>query len=164
MNRRQSTPPRKKPEDPWVRALGLLAVRARSEAEMSRKLGDMGFGRPVVEQTIAKLRSRHLLDDESFARDWIEQRLRQERSGPLLLQRDLERRGINPSLTSRLLEEIFIEGRETLNARELLEKKFGSQDLTDSRVLRRAIALLQRRGYGQEVIRELLDDQLQRLT
>ena len=164
MTRHKPPAPRHETTDAWERALGLLAVRARSEAEMAHRLESMGFDAPMVQRTLARLRSRRLLDDVSLARDWIGQRIRHGRSGPLLLQRELTHKGIDPSLVNRLIEESFSEGREALRARELLEKNFGPDELKDARVLRRALALLQRRGYHEDVIGDLLDNELRRAT
>ena len=54
------------------------------------------------------------------------------------------------------LRETFGEGEGREKARVLLEKKFRGKDLEDQKILRRAVAFLQRRGYRGSDITEIL--------
>jgi len=76
--------------------------------------------------------------------------------GPLRIERELRQKGISRPLICQIVEETFglEQGKE--RAKRLLAKRFGGQDLGDTRVLRRAVAFLQRRGYHDSVIAELL--------
>src|SRR4051794_32923615 len=54
------------------RALGLLAVRARSRSELERRLSSAGFERDEIAETLDRLTAVGLVDDESFARAFAE--------------------------------------------------------------------------------------------
>jgi SOS response regulatory protein OraA/RecX len=68
----------------------------------------------------------------------------------------LRAKGIDESLILDTLREIFAGGHEMESARQLLEKHFGRRKLDDPRMLRRAAAFLQRRGYSETVITSVL--------
>ncbi len=138
------------------RALKFLAYRPRSEAEVRAKLTQLGFPNKVIEATVRKLHSLNFVNDKTFARNWALGRVEGRGYGPLRIDRELRQKGIAKSLVNEVLRKTFgpEEGKE--RARVLLEKRFRCKDLSDKRVLRRAIAFLQRRGYRDSVIAELL--------
>ncbi|HWP58686.1 MAG TPA: regulatory protein RecX [Candidatus Acidoferrales bacterium] len=129
-----------------------LRQRARSEAEVRAKLTQLGFSQPAIDSALKKLTSLRLLDDESFARNWALSRIEGRGYGPLRVDRELRQKGIAPSVISQILEETFRGEGETRRAKLLLEKKFGHQDLTRPKILRRAINFLQGRGYRDSAI------------
>jgi regulatory protein len=138
------------------RALKLLGYRDRSEAELRIKLAQSGFPRKIIEPTLEKLRSLKLLDDQAFARNFAQGRIEGRGYGPRRLERELQRKGIADPVISRILGEAFgrQEGQE--RAKALLDKRFHGKDLNDAKTLRRAISFLQRRGYRDGVIAEVL--------
>ncbi len=148
------------PEDALKRAYKFLSYRPRSEAEVRAKLSQLGFPQESIETTLEKLRSLNLLDDDSFARGWARGRAEGRGYGPLRIERELRQKGIAKSLISRVVKEAFgrEEGKE--KARALLEKRFRGRDLRDRKILNRAIAFLQRRGYRNSVIAEVLGEPL----
>lgn len=133
-----------------------LSTRPRSEAEVRNRLARSGFAAQVTERTLQKLRALNYLNDETFARNWAQGRTERRRFGPRRIEAELRQRGIAIPLIRDVLRETFAAGGEEENAKRLLERKFGRQNLEDPKLLRRAIAFLQRRGYGQRVIVELL--------
>jgi regulatory protein len=142
-------------------AIKFLGYRARSEAEVKTKLAQSGFPSKIIEPTLGKLRSLKLLDDEAFARSFAQARIEDRGYGPLRLERELRRKGIANSIISRLLDESFAQNGGRERARALLEKTFRGQDLSDVKALRRAVGFLQRRGYRDSVIAEILNQPLE---
>ena len=138
------------------RALKFLGYRDRSEAELRTKLTQSGFPRKIIEPTLEKLRSLNLVNDENFARNFPLGRVEDRGYGPLRLERELRQKGIAKSIVSRILEEAFgkQEGKE--RAKTLLEKRFRGKNLSDAKVLHRAVSFLRRRGYRDSVIAEIL--------
>ena len=143
-------------EEALKRAYKFLSYRPRSAAEVQARLGQLGFSPKSIETTLEKLRSLKLLDDEAFARGWARGRAEGRGYGPLRIERELRQKGIAKSLVSQVVKETFgrQEGKE--RARALLEKRFRGKDLGDRKVLHRAVAFLQRRGYRGSVIAEVL--------
>ena len=143
-------------EEALKRALKFLSYRPRSEAEVRTKLAQSGFSAKIVEPALEKLRSLKLLDDEAFARSFTQVRIEGRGYGPLRLERELRQKGVAQPIVGKILSEAFgkQEGKES--ARALVEKRFGGKDLSDAKNLRRAISLLQSRGYRDSVIAEVL--------
>jgi regulatory protein len=143
-------------EEALKRAVRFLSYRSRSEAEVQTKLTQLGFPAKVVEETIKRLRALNYLNDEAFARAWAQGMTEGRGYGPLRIERDLRQKGIAKSVISRILGETFgsQEGKE--RAKMLLEKRFRGKDLHEAKTLRRAVSFLQRRGYRDSVIAELL--------
>jgi len=96
------------------------------------------------------------LNDETFARNWAQERTESRRYGPRRIEQELRQKGIATPLIRDVVREIFAEGDEQQNAKVLIERRFRGQNLEDPKVLRRAVAFLQRRGYGRRVIVDLL--------
>ncbi len=137
-------------------AFKFLSYRSRSEAEVRTKLAQLAFPQKIIESTLEKLRSLKLLNDKAFAQSWTLSRVEGRGYGPLRIERELRQKGVAESLISQILDETFgrQEGRE--RARLLLEKRFRGKDLSDPRILRRAVSFFQRRGYRDAVIAEIL--------
>lgn len=144
------------PEAALKRAYQFLSYRPRSEAEVRAKLSQLGFPPKSIETTLEKLRSLSLLDDESFAREWARGRAEGPGYGPLRIERELRQKGIEKSVIREVLRETFGQGEGKETAKALLEKRFRGKDLGDRKIFSRAVAFLQRRGYRNSVIAEVL--------
>jgi len=147
-------------EEALKRALKFLGYRARSEEQVRIKLTQLGFPQPTVEATLERLRSLNLLNDETFARDWAMTRATNHGYGLQRIERELRQKGISESLIGPILQETFAGQGEQDRAKALVQKRFAGKDLKDNQVLRRAIAFLQRRGYRDSDIVELLGQPL----
>ena len=143
-------------EEALKRAFKFLSYRPRSEAEVRGKLNQLGFPRQSIDTALAKLRSLNLLNDEAFARGWARGRAEGRGYGPLRIERELRQKGIAKSLIREVMGETFGQQEGKERARTLLEKRFRGKDLGDRKVLNRAVAFLQRRGYRTSVIAEVL--------
>jgi regulatory protein len=143
-------------EEAYKRALKFLGYRARSEAEVRTKLIQAGFSPKIIETILEKLRTLKLLDDEAFARSFAQARIEDRGYGPLRLERELRLKGIAKTLVGRILDETFGRQGGKDRAQALLEKRFRGKDLSNAKNLRRVISFLQRRGYRDSVIAEVL--------
>jgi regulatory protein len=145
-----------KADNAFNRAVKLLRYRARSEAEIRKKLQQLGFSDTVTASTLKKLRDLKLLDDAAFASNWALSRVEGQSYGPLRVDKELRQKGIAQPIISQILDELFGQQQGKQKARLLLEKKFGHKDLTEPKILRRAIVFLQRRGYRDSIIAAIL--------
>jgi regulatory protein len=105
---------------------------------------------------LERLRDLSYVNDESFARSWAQSRAESRGYGPNRIEQELRSRGIAPALTRQVIRETFDRESEKENAKRLLERRFRAGKLSEPESVRRAIALLQRRGYNSEVIFDLL--------
>ncbi len=147
-------------DDALKRAIKFLSYCGRSEAEVKAKLYQQRFPPKVVQITLEKLRSLKVLDDEAFARSWASARVEGRGYGPVRVVRELQEKGVAKPLVDQVVKEIFSPEEVRDRAKRLLEKRFRSEDLSDARVLRRAVGFLRRRGYRDSTIAELIGHSL----
>ena len=76
--------------------------------------------------------------------------------GPKRIERELRAKGVDQTLIRDVIGATFARGDEEKNARNLLDKKFKGVNLSDPKILRRASAFLERRGYSSQVIFSLM--------
>lgn len=143
-------------DDALKRALRYLSYCPRSEAEVRRKLGQLGFASAVADATIKRLHSLEYLDDGKFARGFVRSRVEGRGYGPLRIETELRARGVEATLIQTVIQETFPEAQGKERAGEILGKRFGGKDLREEKNLRRAISFLRRRGYRDSVIAEVL--------
>ena len=143
-------------EEALRRALKFLGYRARSEAEVRAKLTQLSFPQKIIDTSLRKLRSLNFLNDETFARGWARERAEGRGYGPLRIERELQQKGIAKSLIGQIVKETFGRQETKERAKQLLEKRFRGKDLSNARIFHRAITFLQRRGYRNSVIAEVL--------
>ncbi len=129
------------------RAVGLLALRARSTTELARRLHDHGYLPETIEMVLYKLEHEKLTDDAAFAKTWVEQRAARGLGKARLLQ-ELRVKGIQDDHATAALDAL---DTETTDAQAMqlamkLLKRHGALSAQEKR--RKAIAAMQRRGYG----------------
>lgn len=156
-----------KPEpSTYERALNLLGFRARSVAELRRKLIDKGAPRPEVDEVIARLIDQKLLDDRDFARQFARTKITGAGASRVRILQELRRKGVASDVAERALEELGeAEGIDPGNSiRRVAEKKWKSLGKLDAFTRRRRLyAFLARRGFRPDEIRDAIaavaDDQ-----
>jgi regulatory protein len=152
-------------DDPGVvleAALRFLEARARSEAEVRRRLMSAGYRSDLVEGAVTRLAELGVLDDEAFARAWIESRDRVRPRGERALRRELALKGVDREVSDEVLDERREGAGEGRNvdleaAGRLLARNARSlARVADPRGRRqRAYALLARNGFDPEICREV---------
>lgn len=133
-----------------------LSYRPRSELEVRNYLRQKGCEPKLSATVIAKLHSLNYLDDLSFAQVWARSRLESRGYGPRRVEQELRQKGIDTGVIRQAVQESLQLTSEQERAREILTKRFGGAILQDAKAQRRAVALLQRRGFSSKVIFELL--------
>lgn len=129
------------------RALGLLGYRARSRAELSRRLLRAGYEHEEISSALDDLEAVGLVDDEQFARELAAHELKGRGSGRRLAITALRRAGVDQELAERIVEESAPAGEEARAedlARARLPRLRGLDDATSHR---RLVSYLLRRGY-----------------
>ena len=145
---------RKAPEpgEAYDVAVRLLGLRAHSGAELSRKLVRRGFGRDVVEATVARLTSQAYLDDAEFARALVNHRGGSR--GGAAIAAELAAKGVARSVAQSAVAEmdgeLEIEAAVRFARRWLPRAEPGSL----RSLLNVAGSRLARRGYSPSVVRE----------
>jgi SOS response regulatory protein OraA/RecX len=145
-------------DDPAVvleAAARFLEARARSVAEVRRRLGSAGYRAELIDGAITRLTELGMLDDATFGRAWIESRDRARPRGERALRQELGLKGVERSVVDELLAERRADrppdGAEvdvTAAERLLARNARALERVTDARARRqRAYGLLARNGF-----------------
>ena len=142
----------KHPQSCHERALGLLAVRARSRRELERRLLQAGFDAIEVDDVLLRLERVGLIDDRAFAREVARHAFDVKRSGRRGVASALAAKGVSPEVIQDAIAESG--GDEEERALELARaraRRLGSVE--PAKAFGRLVSLLVRRGYGSETAR-----------
>ena len=144
----------------YERALTLLGFRARSVAELRRKLIEKGAPKAEVEEVLARLAAQKLLDDADFARQFARARITGPGASRIRILQELRRKGVASDVAERALDEL--EEDEGLDAsasiQRVAEKKWNTlAKLDDFTRRRRLYGFLARRGYNPDEIRSAMN-------
>ena len=123
---------------------------------MKSYLRRRGGSDAIVDAAIEKLSGFNFINDETFARNWALSRAQSQGYGPRRIEQELQAKGVADSAVRAVVKEIFDQQDEEKRARTILQKKFSSENFSEPRTLRRAVAFLQRLGYSSKVIFTLL--------
>jgi len=85
------------PADVLEAAARFLEPRARSVAEVRRRLTGAGYQPLLVDGAIERLLELEVLDDEAFARAWVESRDRARPRGERAIRQELALKGVDRS-------------------------------------------------------------------
>ena len=160
-------------DDPTVvleAAARFLEPRARSVAEVRRRLTGAGYRADLVDGAIERMLELAMLDDEAFARAWIESRDRSRPRGERAIRVELGQKGVDRITVDLVLAERReaaegVPGGEDgdgapISADEAAAERLIARNartlarVADPRSRRqRAYALLARNGFDPEVCR-----------
>lgn len=107
------------------KALGMLARREHSKAELARKLKRKGFDTHCVAEALEYLISENMQSDERFAESYVRSRIGRG-YGPMHIRNELNQRGVD----ELLVEETLTRSAEFWMdiARRASSKKFRSEE------------------------------------
>ncbi|HEX9109652.1 MAG TPA: RecX family transcriptional regulator, partial [Longimicrobiales bacterium] len=139
-------------------AISLLGYRARSAAELRRRLLRKQFALPVVEELVEDLAGRGYLDDQSFAQSFVRDRLGHHPRGRGRLIQELRARGVSADDAGEAVAEVFqqddvAECDLARAAAEAWARKGGART-GGPEAKRRLYAFLNRRGFFGDAARE----------
>ena len=134
----------------YDRALNMIALRARSAAELRRLLVRKGEPADVVDVAIDRLLRAGFLDDGSFARQFARSKAVGAGLSRRRVQQELARRGVARDIADSAIAEVFaeeqIDDADTID--RVARKKLKALARLDPQVQRRRLyAFLARRGY-----------------
>jgi regulatory protein len=143
----------------WETALDALARRARSIAEIRRKLLAKGFDVSEVEEVEARLRRLGLVDDRSVAYNHASRRAEEGRRGRRRVRRELLARGLDPAIVEEALDDAFPENDEEMRLRAALDRRTrGRAGALDGSGRERVIRGLVRDGFPVGLVLRVLGD------
>ncbi|BBX66388.1 regulatory protein RecX [Mycobacterium saskatchewanense] len=137
--------------------LRLLTARARTRAELSGQLAKRGYPDDVSATVLDRLAAVGLIDDSDFAEQWVQSRRVKSRRA---LAAELHTKGVDKEVITEALAGLDA-GAERDRAEQLVRSKLRRETLDgdgkeEARVTRRLVAMLARRGYGQNLACEVV--------
>ncbi|BBY11112.1 regulatory protein RecX [Mycobacterium marseillense] len=137
--------------------LRLLTARARTRAELHGRLAKRGYPDDVSERVLDRLASVGLVDDTDFAQQWVRSRHVHAGKSKRALAAELRTKGVDNEVITTALAGIDTDA-ERDRAEELVRAKLRREALNDddTRVTRRLVGMLARRGYSQNLACEVV--------
>jgi regulatory protein len=136
--------------------LRLLTARSRTRAELSGQLAKRGYPADVSERVLDRLAAVGLIDDAEFAEQWVQSRRARAGKSKRALAAELHTKGVDDDVITEVLSGIDA-GAERDRAELLVRAKLRRETLSDeTRVARRLVAMLARRGYSQNLAGEVV--------
>lgn len=140
----------------------LLAVRARSRAELRQALLRKEIDEDVADAVLQKFVDAGLVDDAEFAEAWVSERQRNQGLGRKALGYELRRKGVEEHLVAEALSTVDADAEEE-RARDLVRRKLRSITVDDpEKRLRRLVGMLARKGYSEGMAFRVVKDELDR--
>ncbi len=150
-----------------AKALRLLDQRMRSRKELVERLEAVEeFPTSMIEEVVDDLTRSGLVNDELFASEWVRQRFASRGKSKMVLNRELQEKGIDASLRADALAQITHNAEEEV-ARKLAAKKAATiksvapDFKAKQKDLRKVVGVLARRGFPSELSMNIARDQLE---
>ncbi|XGP78481.1 regulatory protein RecX [Actinokineospora auranticolor] len=139
----------------------MLAARDRTRLELAQALRRKEIPDDVAETVLDKFAAAGLIDDAAFAETWVRSRHAHRGLGRRALATELRRKGVDAEVVAEAVAAVDSDA-EADRAAALVRKKLGTmRNLDDQVKIRRLVAMLARRGYGEgmayRVVRTELD-------
>ena len=158
MARRRSPPASANPSrSVYATALGLVARRELSAAQVRQRLEARGFPSEAIQTTLERLESNGAIDDRRTARAIARTEVRRSR-GPSRVRRVLEQAGLARDVVRDALQEAFADTSERDAIDRALARRYRRRlvDLTNPAEIGRMRGYLLRQGFSASAITDVL--------
>lgn len=136
--------------------LRLLTARSRTRAELAAQLAKRGYPDDIRNRVLERLAAVGLVDDTDFAEQWVSSRRANAGKSKRALAAELHTKGVDDEVITAVLGGIDA-GAERARAEQLVRVRLRREALGDeTKVSRRLVAMLARRGYSQSVACEVV--------
>ncbi|TQM80296.1 regulatory protein [Saccharothrix saharensis] len=140
----------------------LLTARARTRVELKDALLRKGISEQTAELVLGKFDRAGLIDDAAFAEVWVRSRHTYQGLARRALAMELRRKGVADEVAAEAVAAVDDEAEED-RARDLVRKKLRTMaTLDDTTRIRRLVAALARKGYGEGLAYRVVRDELRR--
>ena len=134
-----------------ARAVSLLAQREYSRQELTDKLTAAQASPEEVEQALAQLEAKGLVDDARVVEALVNRR--SGKLGASRLRQELQAKGVSAELVAETMA--GLKGTELARAQAVWQKKFGQLAATSAERNKQA-RFLASRGFSGEVVRQVV--------
>ena len=140
------------------KALYLLEHRAHSKKELENKITRAEFDREAARSAVEHMEELGLLNDEDYARRLANELFTRKKFGARRVKQELRQKGIDDALIAAVMDEFSTERRKQRKTSAPFGAKY-PMAREDEKVRRRAVAALQRYGYGFDEIFSVLNSE-----
>ena len=141
-------------------AFNFLGRRQHGEKELYLKLIKKGYEKKLVEEVLAELKEKELIDDEKFARLYIEENMARKMWGRKKAEAELYKKGINGQTVKKVLDEAC-EGEDVLEqAKSALNKKLKTVKFSEEnkdKIKMKLFRFLMARGFDYGTASEAIN-------
>ena len=134
-----------------ARAVSLLAQREYSRQELTDKLTAAQASPEEVEQALAQLEAKGLVDDARVVETLVNRR--SDKLGASRLRQELQAKGVSAELVAETMA--GLKGTELARAQAVWQKKFGQLAATSAERNKQA-RFLASRGFSGDVVRQVV--------
>ncbi|MXY28788.1 RecX family transcriptional regulator, partial [Candidatus Poribacteria bacterium] len=128
-----------------------------TKSEMERRLAREGFSEKAIETTVEELIDSGHIRDRKYAENWIVRRLKSNPRGKTLLKHELLDKGVDRETAEQAVAQVETEDEATL-ALQIAQKRVKQYRQLPVHVAKRRLhGFLARRGFGSEVVRQVLE-------
>ncbi len=136
----------------------LLAHRARTVADLRKRLKSRKFSARAIDETVRILKQQGLLDDEAYAKQFIHDCLTMRPMGARRIIQELCRRGVDEDLVRDVVNSLVDQATETRAALRAARQRLERLKKLDEDAARHKVrAFLARRGFDEDVIDDVVD-------
>ncbi len=140
----------------YQKALHFLSYRPRSSAEVLRNLIKRGISEPLAQETVSRLQSSGLVNDDAFARAWVENRNTFRPRSRSALQMELRRKGLSDEAIQSVLAEQVDEEVLAFEAARKYARRLAGLDWPEFR--QKLSGFLARRGFSYTTIAPVVSE------
>jgi regulatory protein len=130
----------------YQKALHFLSYRPRSSAEVRQNLIKRGVSESLTDETVNRLQSAGLVNDETFARSWVENRNAFRPRGKPALRMELRRKGLSEEIVQSVLDTQVNESALALEAARKYARRLAGLEWPEFR--QKLGGFLARRGFS----------------
>ncbi|WP_190615552.1 regulatory protein RecX [Tepiditoga spiralis] len=131
----------------------LIRYRMRSEKELLWKLKEKGFSDEIILELIEKLKKYKLINDKIFAYHFAYDKLTLSKKGPLIIQMELRKLGVD----EYLIQDTLIQLKNEINIYEIAFE-LGKKYYEKNNDLIKTKNFLYKKGFEQSTINYVIAD------
>jgi regulatory protein len=141
----------------YTEALKMLARRELSEAQVRQRLVRRGEGSQSIDEAIERLKADRSIDDERVAGVIARTEATVRHRGRRRVQQQIEAAGIDRSIASRAVDEVFQDlDADALLSASLSKRLRGRERIADDREFQRLFRYLSAQGFdGDRILAHL---------
>ena len=128
-----------------------------TKSEMEQRLAREGFSEAVVETAMEELIDSGHIRDRKYAENWIVRRQKSNPRGKTLLKHELLDKGVDRQTAEQVVAQVEMTDETTL-ALQIAQKRMKQYQRLPVEVAKRRLhGFLARRGFGSEVVQQVLE-------